>query len=66
MFSHRQGKKVKFTVQTFADKVTLPRGDKDLALQALAQKYADALAAQCQDAPLQWFNFYPYWLDSPR
>lgn len=66
MFSYRQGNKVKFTVKPFADRVDLPRNNKELALEKLAQQYAHALEEQCRQAPLQWFNFYPYWADSPR
>lgn len=28
-----------------------------------AQAYADHLAQSCARAPLQWFNFYPFWSD---
>jgi predicted LPLAT superfamily acyltransferase len=66
MFSYRQGDKVKFTVKSFADRIELPRDNKELALQEWAQQYINALEAQCKQAPLQWFNFYPYWADSPR
>ncbi|MDR1994333.1 hypothetical protein [Azonexus sp.] len=27
------------------------------------QRYADTLALDCENAPLQWFNFYPFWAD---
>jgi len=66
MFSYRQGKKVMLTVMPFAEQVTLPRTDKDQALQAYMQQYATALEQQCRESPLQWFNFYPFWTDSPR
>ncbi len=66
MFSHRVKDKVQFTVVPFADQVRLPRKGKDEALVLLAQQFADALVEQCGNAPLQWFNFFPFWVDSPR
>ncbi|WP_086933106.1 hypothetical protein [Agarilytica rhodophyticola] len=64
MFSYRKGKKVFFDVHPFADKVVLPRREKEVALTEYAQLFAQLLEKQCLQAPMQWFNFYPYWLDS--
>ncbi|WP_019895136.1 LpxL/LpxP family acyltransferase [Hydrogenovibrio halophilus] len=33
----------------------------DMSLQQMAQLYMDKVAEQCQQAPYNWFNFYPYW-----
>ena len=66
MFSYREKNKVKFAVRDFVEKVTLPRNDRMATIQRLAQHYADALAEQALQAPLQWFNFFPYWQDSER
>ena len=61
MFSYRREEKVYFELVPFADKVSLPRGSVDQALQRYAQQYAHALQQQAARAPLQWFNFFPYW-----
>lgn len=61
MFSYRRGQKVYFERIPFAQQVILPRGDADEQLRRYAQQYATALERQCAQAPLQWFNFYPYW-----
>lgn len=45
----------------FADRIRLPRRDRENALQETMQRWADLLADYCQKAPLQWFNFYSYW-----
>lgn len=45
----------------FSDQVQLPRRGREQALVNYAQKFADALAVQCQKTPLQWFNFYDFW-----
>src|SRR5690606_37950831 len=66
MFSYRKQEKVYFELVPFAQQVTLPRKDSAAALQAYAQQYASALEQQCAKAPLQWFNFYPYWSESPK
>lgn len=63
MFSYRKQRKVYFELVPFAERVTLPRKESTAALQAYAQQYAAALEQQCARAPLQWFNFYPYWSD---
>jgi len=63
MFSYRVGKKVFFELTNFSDQITLPRRGKDEALQKLAQKFALQLEKQCLKAPMQWFNFYPFWVD---
>lgn len=61
MFSYRDGKSIKFDVIEFADQVTITRGDGGASLHRYAQAYALALQEQVKEAPLQWFNFYPYW-----
>lgn len=61
MFSYRRGQKVYFERVPFAQQVTLPRRNPDEELSRYAQQYASALERQCAQAPLQWFNFYPYW-----
>lgn len=48
-------------VDHFADRIRLPRRDRQKALEETTQRWADLLADYCQKAPLQWFNFYPYW-----
>jgi predicted LPLAT superfamily acyltransferase len=48
-------------VEEFAERVTLPRGQRAEAIQKYCQQYADRLAAYCHEAPDQWFNFYDFW-----
>jgi predicted LPLAT superfamily acyltransferase len=64
MFSYRVNKKVYFEMVPFADKVVLSRKNSDQDLQRYAQQFATELERQCKNAPLQWFNFYPYWADA--
>lgn len=53
----------KIHLEPFAASIRIPRGDpqRSQALAALARQYAERLEAYCRIAPLQWFNFYPYW-----
>lgn len=47
--------------EPFADVLSLPRATREAALQAAAARFAERLAYYCQQAPLQWFNFFAFW-----
>jgi predicted LPLAT superfamily acyltransferase len=47
--------------EPFADKIELPRKDRQAALTAYAQRYASRLESFCRRAPDNWFNFYDFW-----
>jgi predicted LPLAT superfamily acyltransferase len=49
-------------LERFAEKVTLPRAEREPRLRELVQRYAARLETYCVRAPYQWFNFYNYWL----
>ena len=51
--------------EPFADKIVLPRADREKALQALASRYAARLEYYCAQAPYQWYNWHPFWRNSP-
>lgn len=48
-------------LEPFAKSIEWRRGERDAEVQQWVQRYADRLAARCLEAPLQWFNFYPFW-----
>jgi len=48
-------------LEPFAKSIEWRRGERDAVVQQWVQRYADRLAARCLEAPLQWFNFYPFW-----
>ena len=50
-------------VDVLADRVKLPREDRDAAVAALLAEYARHLAQHCLRRPYQWFNFFDYWQD---
>jgi predicted LPLAT superfamily acyltransferase len=47
--------------EPFAEKITLPRGQREEALHKYAQLYANKLARYAQLYPDNWFNFYDFW-----
>jgi predicted LPLAT superfamily acyltransferase len=48
-------------VEMLADRVDLPRADRDAALRVLMQDYADRLATRVRASPYNWTNFYDFW-----
>ncbi|MCP2040749.1 putative LPLAT superfamily acyltransferase [Neisseria sp. HSC-16F19] len=51
-------------LRRFADTADWPRKGRDQAVAVAAQRFADQLAAECAQNPLQWFNFYNFWNDN--
>jgi predicted LPLAT superfamily acyltransferase len=47
--------------EPFAERVVLPRQEREAALLGYAQRYARRLEQLCLHSPYQWFNFYNYW-----
>ena len=47
--------------EPFVERLELPRGDRERALQAFAQRYASRVEHYCRLEPLNWFNFYGFW-----
>lgn len=51
-----------FTLDTLANEVRLDRRDRLAGVRPLAQRFVARLEAECLAAPLQWFNFFPFWV----
>lgn len=49
--------------EPFAERIALPRRQRDAALQQHMGAYARRLEHYCGQAPLQWFNFFDFWED---
>jgi predicted LPLAT superfamily acyltransferase len=47
--------------ELFADRIDLPRKDREAALTTYATKYAAELERWCRQEPLDWFNFFDVW-----
>ncbi len=60
-FCLRDKKDYHIHFESFAERIELPRGDRQARLQAYVKQYAARLEAYCLSAPYQWFNFYDFW-----
>jgi predicted LPLAT superfamily acyltransferase len=52
--------------ELFAERVELPRKDRERALAGYVEQYARRLEHYARAAPDNWFNFYDFWYDSAR
>ena len=60
-FCLRKGERYRIHLEPFAERVDLPRKERQAALENHMRRYAERLEAYCLDAPEQWFNFYDFW-----
>ncbi len=51
-------------VELLAERVELPRHEREKRVGELLAAYAGRLEHHCVRAPYQWFNFYDYWADA--
>lgn len=63
---YRGGRDYEARFELLSPGLTATRAERQAAIQALAQRYAERLEQQIADAPYNWFNFYPYWTDPTR
>nr|RAV92930.1 hypothetical protein DBT53_10615 [Aerococcus mictus] len=47
--------------EPFADRIELPRANRERAIQASVERFATRLETHLRIAPLQWFNFFDFW-----
>jgi predicted LPLAT superfamily acyltransferase len=64
MFCLREGGRHRVYFERFAERIELPRRDKEAALAAYAQRYARRLESYCLRDPLQWYNFFDFWAEA--
>ena len=57
----RGGDQYEAHVEIIAEQFDLPRANRDDALRARVQDYADRLAARVRAAPYNWLNFLDFW-----
>ncbi|AZS78970.1 LpxL/LpxP family acyltransferase [Achromobacter spanius] len=63
LFCTRHGARYRVAMERLSDGIDWTRATRQERIAHWAQRYADRLAAYCRQAPLQWFNFYPFWKD---
>jgi len=61
LFCVREGKRHKVFFEHFADRIELPRKQREAAIQRSVERYAARLEHYVRLAPLQWFNFFDFW-----
>lgn len=61
LFCTRHRNRFNVSMERLADTVSWTRATRATEVQRVAQAYADRLAIHCRQAPLQWFNFFPFW-----
>ncbi|HKW55193.1 MAG TPA: glycosyltransferase [Stellaceae bacterium] len=64
MFCLREKGRHRVYFERFAERIELPRRDKEAALAAHAQRYARRLESYCLRDPLQWYNFFDFWAEA--
>lgn len=47
--------------ERFAERLELPRGEREAAMADCAQRYASRLTELLRRSPYDWFNFFPFW-----
>ncbi|HEY4317445.1 MAG TPA: acyltransferase [Herbaspirillum sp.] len=62
MFSRRTRKGAQLNFERFRDRIVLPRNSRQAVFDTLTAAYAQRLQHYCLRSPLQWFNFYDFWL----
>jgi len=65
MFCIRQEGVYRLYFELFADRINLPRRDRQAAIRYWAERYAKRLESFCLIDPFQWYNFFDFW-QAPR
>jgi predicted LPLAT superfamily acyltransferase len=55
------GNRYRLHFEPLADFTDTPREERDAAIRAAMQRYADRLTHYCRQAPYNWFNFFDFW-----
>lgn len=61
MFCLKQDSVYHIYMESFSDKLDFTRKEREKKLEETVILYAKRLEYYCQLAPLQWFNFFPFW-----
>jgi predicted LPLAT superfamily acyltransferase/glycosyltransferase involved in cell wall biosynthesis len=61
LFAVREGDEILLDCADFAERVSVPRKNREEALERYAQQYAAALEDAARRHPYSWFNFYDFW-----
>ncbi|HJU26054.1 MAG TPA: acyltransferase [Rhodanobacteraceae bacterium] len=62
---YRGGNRYDLVFEPLAERIELPRGNREAALDAYIRRYAARLEHYVREAPYNWFNFYDFWHSLP-
>ncbi len=62
LFALKKNNSCLLKLELFDQKVIIPRKHRERAIAQYAKKYASRLEQECFKFPLQWFNFYDFWI----
>jgi predicted LPLAT superfamily acyltransferase len=65
LFCLKHGRRYRLIFEPFSDGFALPRRNRAGAAEAWVRRYAERLEYYCMLAPLQWFNFFDFWAQTP-
>ncbi len=60
---HRDPDTYDLYCEPFANRIDLPRGDRQAGLRKYVAQYAERLEHYARKAPDNWFNFYDFWAE---
>lgn len=60
-FSVKQRGRYHLYFEAFAERIVLPRAERQGHIAEWAGRFAARLAQHCRATPYQWFNFYDFW-----
>ncbi|MDR1889883.1 MAG: acyltransferase [Zoogloeaceae bacterium] len=61
LFGARGAEGFTITIRPLAERIVLPRRERQQAVAPYLSAYVAALTEECRKNPLQWFNFFPFW-----
>jgi predicted LPLAT superfamily acyltransferase len=61
LFCLKHKSKYHIYVEKFSDNLRFARKTRQAQLDEVVQRYASRLQYYCLKAPLQWYNFFPFW-----
>ncbi|MBJ7538699.1 LpxL/LpxP family acyltransferase [Marinomonas transparens] len=65
MFCLKQDASYHIYVESFSEDLACHRKERQQKLEEAVTRYARRLEHYCLLAPLQWFNFFPFWQSNP-
>jgi predicted LPLAT superfamily acyltransferase len=57
-------RRYRVTATPFSERIEVPRKEREAALRAVIERFAQSLEEICREAPTQWFNYFDFWKGS--